>query len=93
MKKYFALLAVLLCAGVLNAAEKPSIGVADFKNDTSAVHLEGAARGLGDPREELERRGFPRAVLAEDAVSATAGDVEGNVVEGGSRAANIDLLA
>src|SRR5947199_8328582 len=43
MKKYFALLAVLLCAGVLNAAEKPSIGVADFKNDTSAAWWYGGA--------------------------------------------------
>src|SRR5438477_13078913 len=43
MKKQFALLAVLLCAGVLNAAEKPSIGVAEFKNDTSAAWWYGGA--------------------------------------------------
>jgi curli biogenesis system outer membrane secretion channel CsgG len=43
MKKCFALLAVMLCAGVLNAAEKPTIGVADFKNDTSAAWWYGGA--------------------------------------------------
>jgi curli biogenesis system outer membrane secretion channel CsgG len=43
MKKCFALMAVMLCAGVLNAAEKPSIGVADFKNDTSAAWWYGGA--------------------------------------------------
>jgi curli biogenesis system outer membrane secretion channel CsgG len=37
MKKCLVLMAVLLCVGVLNAAEKPSIGVADFKNETSSA--------------------------------------------------------
>lgn len=42
MKKCLAL-AVMLCAGALYAAEKPSIGVADFKNDTSAGWWYGGA--------------------------------------------------
>jgi curli biogenesis system outer membrane secretion channel CsgG len=43
MKKCLMVMAVLLCAGVLTAAEKPSIGVADFKNDTSAGWWYGGA--------------------------------------------------
>jgi len=43
MKKCFAMMAVMLCAGALYAAEKPSIGVADFKNDTSAGWWYGGA--------------------------------------------------
>lgn len=43
MKKCLVLVAVLLCASVLTAAEKPSIGVADFKNDTSAAWWYGGA--------------------------------------------------
>jgi curli biogenesis system outer membrane secretion channel CsgG len=43
MKKLFAVIAVLLCAGVMYAADKPSIGVADFKNDTSAAWWYGGA--------------------------------------------------
>jgi curli biogenesis system outer membrane secretion channel CsgG len=43
MKKCLVVIAVLLCAGVLTAAEKPSIGVADFKNDTSAAWWYGGA--------------------------------------------------
>ena len=43
MKKSLMLMAVLLCAGAVYAAEKPSIGVADFKNDTSAAWWYGGA--------------------------------------------------
>ncbi len=43
MKKCLVLVAALLCATVLTAAEKPSIGVADFKNDTSAAWWYGGA--------------------------------------------------
>src|ERR1041385_7347181 len=43
MKKCFVLMAVMLCAGALYAAEKPTIGVADFKNDTSAGWWYGGA--------------------------------------------------
>lgn len=43
MKKCLVAVAVLLCAGVLTAAEKPTIGVADFKNDTSAGWWYGGA--------------------------------------------------
>jgi len=43
MKKCLVAVAVLLCAGVLTAADKPSIGVADFKNDTSAAWWYGGA--------------------------------------------------
>src|ERR1051326_1948931 len=43
MKKVLTLMAVMLCAGALYAAEKPSIGVADFKNDTSAAWWYGGA--------------------------------------------------
>lgn len=43
MKKCFSMMAVLLCAGALYAAEKPSIGVADFRNDTSAGWWYGGA--------------------------------------------------
>ena len=43
MKKCLIVMAVLLCAGVLTAAEKPSIGVADFRNDTSAAWWYGGA--------------------------------------------------
>jgi curli biogenesis system outer membrane secretion channel CsgG len=43
MKKSFVLMAVMLCAGAVYAAEKPSIGVADFKNDTSAGWWYGGA--------------------------------------------------
>jgi len=43
MKKCFVLMAVLLCAGALSAAEKPAIGVADFKNDTSEAWWYGGA--------------------------------------------------
>lgn len=42
MKKCLVL-AVMLCAGALYAAEKPSIGVADFRNDTSAGWWYGGA--------------------------------------------------
>lgn len=43
MKKCLAVMAVLLCAGALSAAEKPTIGVSDFKNDTSAAWWYGGA--------------------------------------------------
>lgn len=43
MKKSLIVMAVMLCAGVVYAAEKPSIGVADFKNDTSAGWWYGGA--------------------------------------------------
>jgi curli biogenesis system outer membrane secretion channel CsgG len=43
MKKCLVAVAMLLCAGVLTAAEKPTIGVADFKNDTSAGWWYGGA--------------------------------------------------
>lgn len=43
MKKSLVLMAVMLCAGAVYAAEKPSIGVADFKNDTSAGWWYGGA--------------------------------------------------
>lgn len=43
MKKSFVMMAVMLCAGALYAGEKPSIGVADFRNDTSAGWWYGGA--------------------------------------------------
>jgi curli biogenesis system outer membrane secretion channel CsgG len=43
MKKSLVLMAVMLCAGAVYAAEKPSIGIADFKNDTSAGWWYGGA--------------------------------------------------
>jgi curli biogenesis system outer membrane secretion channel CsgG len=43
MKKSLVMMAVMLCAGAVYAAEKPSIGVADFKNDTSAGWWYGGA--------------------------------------------------
>jgi curli biogenesis system outer membrane secretion channel CsgG len=43
MKVRIAIVVMLLCAGALYASDKPTIGVADFQNDTSAAWWSGGA--------------------------------------------------
>src|SRR3989442_11046945 len=67
---------------VLAAAEVRMEARADLEQRRDpAGHLERARGRLGRPREELEQRGLPRAVRADDAERSARLDREAHVVE------------